>query len=67
LVKGNEENEEAYKGHKVWVRSDINRLVCNWFCTAQSKIIPLTGKLIQEKAFSQENAQNMSNFNASLT
>ena len=29
---------------------DINKIVWEWFCTARSKNMPVTGRLIQEKA-----------------
>ncbi len=44
---------------------ELNRLVYDWFCTARSKNIPITGKLLQEKALLYSLEMNLDDFTAS--
>ena len=46
--------------------SGLNELVWDWFCKARSKNIPITGRLIQEKAMMLSLELNHDDFTASL-
>ncbi|KAI6658712.1 Tigger transposable element-derived protein 6-like [Oopsacas minuta] len=44
---------------------DVNELVLEWFTIAKSKNIPITSKMIQEKALMFSEERNEDGFNAS--
>ena len=63
--KGSQSERKYVKARRM-LYGDLNERVWNWFCSARSKNILITGKLIQEKAIIVSIEMGHDNFTASI-
>uniref|UniRef100_A0A8C4QQL2 HTH CENPB-type domain-containing protein n=1 Tax=Eptatretus burgeri TaxID=7764 RepID=A0A8C4QQL2_EPTBU len=65
LWEGGESGDRKYAKARRSSCSRLNELVWDWFCAASSKNLPITGKLLQEKALMLSKEMGYGDFTAS--